>query len=36
MFRINFITPGKAKPLDFDARCDREVVYEGKTLSIKI
>lgn len=34
-FRINIITPGKNRQLDFDAACDREVVYEGKQLTIK-
>jgi len=35
-FRINFITPDKAKGCDFDAKCDKEVVYEGKNITIKM
>jgi len=34
-FRINIITPGKNRRLDSDTTCDKEVVYEGKRLSIK-
>ncbi|SDG60441.1 TIM-barrel domain-containing protein [Chitinophaga filiformis] len=34
-FRINMITPGKTRGLDSDTTCDKEVVYEGKHLSIK-
>jgi alpha-D-xyloside xylohydrolase len=34
-FRINMITPGKTRRLDPDTTCDKEVVYEGKRLSIK-
>ncbi|MBO9729765.1 MAG: DUF5110 domain-containing protein [Chitinophaga sp.] len=34
-FRINMITPGNARRLDLDSTCDKEVVYEGKHLSIK-
>lgn len=34
-FRINMITPGKTRRLDPDTACDKEVVYEGKHLSIK-
>jgi alpha-D-xyloside xylohydrolase len=29
-FRINFITPEQAKNLDFDAKSDTEIFYEGK------
>ena len=36
VFRIRSITPGESKNLDFDAKSDREVVYEGKKLLIKI
>ena len=35
VFRINIITPGQSKNLDFDARCDKEISYEGKKLTIK-
>lgn len=35
-FRINLITPDKAKGCDFDARCDKQVVYDGKKLTIKM
>jgi alpha-D-xyloside xylohydrolase len=35
-FRINLITPTKAKSLDFEAKCDKEVLYEGKKLIIKL
>lgn len=34
-FRINMITPNKTTRLDFDATCDKEVVYEGKSITIK-
>jgi alpha-D-xyloside xylohydrolase len=34
-FRINFITPAATKRFDLDARCDKEVMYEGKKLTIK-
>lgn len=34
-FRINMITPNKATRLDFDTKCDKEVVYEGKFITIK-
>ena len=35
-FRINFITPNGTKGLDLTARCDKEVMYEGKKLNIKL
>jgi alpha-D-xyloside xylohydrolase len=35
IFRINTISPGKSKSLDFDAS-DKEVTYEGKKLTITI
>ncbi len=35
-FRINFITPDKAKGCDLDARCDKEVGYDGKNITIKM
>jgi len=35
-FRINLITPGKAKGCDLDTRCDKEVVYDGKNITIKM
>ena len=35
-FRINLITPTEAKPLDFEAKCDKEVFYEGIKLIIKM
>jgi alpha-D-xyloside xylohydrolase len=35
-FRINLITPVKRRLLDFDAKCDKEVVYKGKELLIKL
>ncbi|WP_205513609.1 TIM-barrel domain-containing protein [Longitalea arenae] len=35
-FRINLITPAKAKDLDFDLRGDKEVIYEGKKLTIRM
>lgn len=34
-FRINIIAPDKARSLDPDQRSDKEVVYEGRQLSIK-
>ncbi|OQP61181.1 alpha-xylosidase [Niastella vici] len=36
MFRINVITPNEAKRLDFDAKCDKEVLYDGKKVNIKL
>ena len=35
-FRINFITPNGTKGLDLTAKCDKEVMYEGKKLNIKL
>ena len=35
-FRINFISPGNAKHFDIDAKCDKEIFYNGKKLVIKI
>ncbi|MEO7923208.1 MAG: TIM-barrel domain-containing protein, partial [Chitinophagaceae bacterium] len=35
-FRINIIAPKQAKNLDFDAKCDREIIYNGKKLVINI
>ncbi len=35
-FRINIITSGKTKRLDFNANCDKEISYHGKKLLIKI
>ncbi|NII29732.1 DUF5110 domain-containing protein [Pseudoflavitalea sp. X16] len=34
--RINFITPGQAKQLDFEAGYNKEVMYEGKKLTIRM
>jgi len=34
-FRINMIAPNKARRLDLDTTCDKEVIYEGKHLNIK-
>jgi len=34
-FRINMIAPSKARRLDLDTTCDKEVIYEGKHLNIK-
>ncbi|HEY8954199.1 TIM-barrel domain-containing protein, partial [Chitinophaga sp.] len=34
-FRINMIAPDKARRLDLDTTCDKEVIYEGKHLNIK-
>jgi alpha-D-xyloside xylohydrolase len=34
-FRINIISPGNAKPLDFDASV-KEVTYGGQSITIKI
>ena len=36
IFKINLITPGKTKSLDFDAKPDKEVSYKGKELKIKL
>jgi len=35
-FRINLITAVKKKPLEPDAKADKEVVYKGKELLIKL
>ncbi|MEP7377415.1 MAG: TIM-barrel domain-containing protein [Chitinophagaceae bacterium] len=35
VFRINIITPGQSKNLDFDAKCGKEISHEGKKLTIK-
>jgi len=35
-FRINFISPGNTKHFDIDAKCDKEIRYEGKKIAIKI
>jgi alpha-D-xyloside xylohydrolase len=34
-FRINIISPDKTKSLDFDAGFDKQILYEGKKLTIK-
>lgn len=34
-FRINFITPGGAKSLDFGSKCDKAASYKGKEITIK-
>jgi alpha-D-xyloside xylohydrolase len=36
VFRINIITPNHAKSLEFDAKTDKEIFYEGKKVLIKI
>jgi len=35
IFRINIFTPNGSKVPDFDAPCDKEIIYEGKKLEIK-
>ena len=35
IFRINIISPNKAKRLDFDAS-DKEATYDGKKITIKL
>jgi len=35
IFRINIISPGKTKRLDFDTS-DKEVTYEGKKITVKV
>lgn len=35
-FRINIISPVKPKSLDFDSSCDKDILYEGKKLTIKL
>ena len=35
-FKINLITPGKTKSLNFNTRSDKEVSYKGKELKIKL
>jgi alpha-D-xyloside xylohydrolase len=36
VFRINIITPGRSKGLDFDAKCDKAIAHEGKKITIKL
>jgi len=36
ILRINIITPKQARSLSFDAKCDREIRYEGKKIVLKI
>jgi alpha-D-xyloside xylohydrolase len=36
VFRINFISSGNARSLDIDAKCDKEIIYDGKMLKIKM
>lgn len=36
IFRINLITSRVAKPLDFGLPCDKEVLYKGQKISIKM
>jgi len=35
-FKINLISANNGKALDFDAKSDKEVVYEGKKVTIKL
>lgn len=35
-FRVNFLAPAEARRFDLDLKCDREVVYEGKRVIIKM
>lgn len=35
-FRINLITPNKSRSIDLDAKCDKEISYQGKKLAIKM
>ncbi len=36
IFRINIISPGKARSLDFNAKYDRQLIYDGKKIAIKL
>lgn len=36
VFRVNLITPVDKRQLEFDAKCDKEVIYKGKELLIKL
>jgi len=36
VFRINFISSGMPRGLDIDAKCDKEIMYDGKMLKIKM
>ncbi|MEP7144716.1 MAG: TIM-barrel domain-containing protein [Ferruginibacter sp.] len=36
VFRINIITPAQSKLFDLDAKCDKEIFYQGKKVSVKI
>jgi hypothetical protein len=36
VFRINKISPGKTKALDFNDAFDTQVTYDGKKISIKL
>ncbi len=35
-FRLNLFTPNKTKPLDYEDKPDKEVIYNGKKLVIKL
>nr|WP_294795817.1 TIM-barrel domain-containing protein [uncultured Mucilaginibacter sp.] len=35
-FRLNLFTPNKTKPLDYEDKPDKEVIYNGKKLIIKL
>ena len=35
-FRVNFLAPHEAKRFDLDLKSDKEVVYEGKRVIIKL
>ncbi|MEO6232984.1 MAG: TIM-barrel domain-containing protein [Ferruginibacter sp.] len=36
IFRINLITPGKPKQLDVDSKYEKQVVYKGQQVTIKM
>jgi len=36
VFHVHLITPGKERTLDFDANYEKEVIYKGKKLLIKL
>jgi alpha-D-xyloside xylohydrolase len=34
-FRLNLITPERKRHLDMEEKCEKEIIYEGKNMSIK-
>lgn len=36
VFRLNLFTPNKTKPLDYEAKTDKEIIYNGEKTVIKL